>query len=54
MHLVSRPKQRCAQMELRKSITAWFYEDGELAQDVFKGDVLKMLSAFECSRAKSD
>jgi hypothetical protein len=52
-----RPEQRCAQTELRKSITAWFYEDGELAQDVFKGDVLKMLhaaEAFERSRAKSD
>jgi hypothetical protein len=45
------------QAELRKSITTWFYEDGELAQDVLKSDVLKLLSAFERahgSRGKSE
>jgi hypothetical protein len=40
------------QAELRNSVTAWFYEDGELAHDLFKGDVLKLLAAFESSRPK--
>ena len=41
-----------AQAELRNSVAAWFYEDGELAQDLFKGDVLRLLATFERSRPK--
>ena len=47
-------RSRLSQTELRKSVTAWFYEDGELAQDVFKSDVLRLLSTFERGRAKSE
>lgn len=43
-----------SQTELRKSVTAWFYDDGELAQDVFKSDVLRLLQTFERGRAKSE
>jgi hypothetical protein len=45
---------RRPQTELRKSVTAWFYEDGELALDVFKTDVLRLLATFERGRAKSE
>ena len=49
------PPDACGpQTELRKSVTAWFYDDGELAQDVFKSDVLRQLSTFERGRAKSE
>ena len=45
---------RRLQTELRKSVTAWFYEDGELAQDVFKSDVLRLLATFERGRVKGE
>lgn len=52
--LFSRADVRRPQTELRKSVTAWFYEDGELALDVFKTDVLRLLATFERGRAKSE
>jgi hypothetical protein len=58
--LTAAPTRRVCdqQAELRKSITTWFYEDGELAQEVLKRDVMKLLSAYERaqqgSRGKSE
>jgi len=46
--------QRRLQTELRKSVTSWFYDDGELAQDVFKSDVLRLLATYERGRAKTE
>ncbi len=38
-------------MELRKSVTAWLYEDGEVDQAGLKADVLALLAQFEGGKA---
>jgi len=39
---------------LERSIVDWFYEDGHLADDVFKKDVVKLLKQYESAETRKE
>jgi len=40
-------KDGCTPVSFKRKINRWFYEDGELAEDKFKGEVRDLLKEFE-------
>jgi len=46
--------EHLVQVELRKSVSAWFFADGELSLDALKTDVLALLDEHERRRTKQD